>query len=797
MTDDGHERRERPATAAPVISESYRPDRTTVPDAALAFAERTGLAVFPTRGKAPAISKDDGGNGFYDATNDPAAIEALFARAPYADGFGVVGATVFDLDVKPGIDGRDSAREAGLPYLDAETVRALTPRGGSHVYFAGTVPTRIGVLPGVDIKSAKAYVIAPPALGRVWEADASPWDVPLAPVPAWLRALAEGPPRDNVKPEDAPDDEDAPAGMLARAHAYVARIPGAVSGQNGHKATFTAALAAVRGFGLSTREGVEVLTRYNERCSPRWTQKELLHKVRTARADGRRPWRYLADQTPEQPRRPRPLTETGNAERLVDTFGADIRWNPAFGFLTYDGHRWERDDQKRVFSFAKDTVRNIYREAADADSEDERKALAKWAHKSESRAAREAMVALAASEPGIPVALTELDTDLWALNVHNGTLDLRTGQLRPHNRADLLTKLAGCPYIAGAKAPTWDRFLERVLPDPEVRAFVQRFAGYSATGSVREHAMLLFWGTGLNGKTTMTETWQHVLGDYSVTANPALLMAKGGDSHPTERATLHSRRLAVCSETEEGRALAEVTLKQLTGGDNVSARFMHRDEFTFAPTHKLVMSSNHKPRVRGTDNGVWRRIHLVPFIVTIPEEERDVELPEKLRAEAPGVLRWLVEGCLSWQRIGLRPPAAVRAATAEYRQDEDAIAQFLMDRCYVSPAKSDTVRVKAGDLYSTYRKWCEDTGTREQSQRSFGTALTERGFERTTRGAPTWYLGLRLLLDGDLGQDDSGTMAPSAPGSAISELCTLTRAVIPKSGAIGADGAGTVPEALR
>lgn len=792
MTDDGHERRERPRQAAQVISETSRPNRTTVLEEALRFAARTGWPVFPTRGKNPAIA---GAHGHLDATSDPEGIRALFALAPHADGFGVncgaANITVLDMDVKDGIDGRDTLREARLPYLEAETVRALTPRGGGHVFYAGTVPSGNGILPNVDIKSQGGYVILPPAPGRVWELEATPWDVPLAPVPDWLRTLAERPPRDNVKLEDAPADEDAPESLVARAHAYVAKIPPAVSGKNGHGTTFGAALCAVVGFGLSTRQGMAVMQPYNAKCKPPWSQKELLHKVQSARADGRRPWRYLVGQEAERPRGPRPLTDTGNAERLVDSFGQDIRWNASMGWLDWDGRRWQRDDQKRVYSFAKQAVRRIYGEAEANDSEDVRKALGKHAHKSESRAAREAMVALAASEPGIPVALAELDTDPWLLNVPNGTLDLRTGQLRPHDRADLLTKMAGAPYLTRASAPTWDRFLERVLPDPEVRAFVQRFAGYSATGSVCEHAMLLLYGIGANGKTTMVETWQHVLGDYSVTANPALLMAKAGDSHPTERATLHSRRLAVCSETEEGRALAEVTLKQLTGGDSISARFMRMDEFTFSPTHKLVMSTNHRPRVRGTDNGVWRRIHLVPFNVTIPEDERDTALPEKLRAEAPGILRWLIEGCLTWQRIGLQPPAAVRAATAEYRQDEDAIAQFIADRCYVSPGRSDTVRIKAGDLFHTYRKWCEETGQREVSQRSFGTALTERGFERTTRGAPTWYLGLRLLLDGESGSDEVGTMAPSAPDPGINKLRNLTKALMPKSGAIGA----MVPEA--
>ncbi len=548
-------------------------------------------------------------------------------------------------------------------------------------------------------------------------------------------------------PAPEPDEADAPEALVRRAAAYLRKCEPAVSGQGGHDATWTAAMAVVRGFRLSSRQAIDLLSRdFNPRCSPPWSERDLARKVREVRSKSTIAWGYLADRAlADAPvRGPRPLTETGNAERLVDMFGGDLRWCSSLGWLAWDGRRWARDDRRRAYSMAKETVRQIYREAADSDSEDVRKELSKWAHKSETRAAREAMVALAASEPGIAIGVADLDADPWLLNVANGVVDLRTGLLRPHDRNDLMSKIAAVPYLSGAAAPTWEKALERVLPDPDVRAFVQRFFGYAATGAIREHVLVIFYGTGANGKSTVVETIKHALGDYAIQTNPALLMAKSNDTHPTERATLLSRRLAICSETEEGRALAEVMVKQLTGGDSINARYMRCDEFTFSPTHKLVMSTNHKPRVRGTDLGIWRRLQLVPFVVTIPEEERDPVLLENLKGEASGILRWVVDGCLAWQRSGLQPPDAVKAATDDYRRDEDVLAQFVADRCYVSPGKSETVRVKAGDLYKAYRDWCEATGTREMSQRNFGSAMTERGFQRTTRGSPTFYLGIRL-----------------------------------------------------
>jgi len=706
-------------------------------------------------------------NGHLDATTDEPTIMAWYTRRPTA---GLAMATGPESDVF--VVDRDD-RNGGhitLELLEAKygplpvSLRARSgSHAGEHIAFlypnhGRCVVSRKDALgPGLDVKGAGGYVVVAPSVhvsGNRYE-----WldedESTLEEAPEWLLDLVCEKAAESVSP--APEDDvDAPEANVLRAGAYVAKIPGAVSGEGGHDQTWRAALAAVRGFDLSERQGLEVLRRYNGRCSPPWSEKELAHKVAQAKRNARVPAGYLLVEKLERPdqsdqavaaRGPRPLTETGNAERLVDIFGGDLRWSASLGWLAWDGRRWARDDRRRAYAMAKETVRRIYREAAEATDDEVRKDLSKWATRSESRAAREAMVALAASEPGIAIGVNELDADPWLLNVVNGVVDLRTGNLLPHDRKALMSKIAAVPYLAGAVAPTWLKVLERALPDPDVRAFVQRFFGYAATGAIREHVIVIFWGTGANSKTTVVETVKFALGDYAIQTNPALLMAKSSDTHPTERATLHGRRLAVTSETEEGRALAEVQVKQLTGGDSINARLMRCDEFTFQPTHKLIMSTNHRPRVRGTDLGIWRRLQLVPFTVTIPEDERDPELLDKLKAEGPGILRWIVDGCLAWQRGGLQAPEAVRAATDDYRRDEDVLAQFLADRCYVSPAKSETVRVRAGDLYKAYRGWCEATGTREVSQRSFGTAMSERGFQRTTRGSPTFYLGVRLLHD--------------------------------------------------
>jgi putative DNA primase/helicase len=334
------------------------------------------------------------------------------------------------------------------------------------------------------------------------------------------------------------------------------------------------------------------------------------------------------------------------------------------------------------------------------------------------------MVALARSEPGIPVTPDQLDGDPWVLNLYNGTLDLKSGELREHRREDLITKIAPVEYDPKAEAPTWEKTLQRVLPSEALRKFFKRLAGYCLTGDTSELTLCLLYGTGANGKSTVVNALLDVLGDFGKQAAPDLLLAKHG-SHPTELADLLGARLVASVEVDEGRRLAEGLVKQLTGGDKVKARRMREDFWEFSPTHKLFMSVNHKPLVRGTDWAIWRRIRMIPFTETIPPEEQDKQLPKKLRAELPGILRWAVEGCLMWQREGLGEPDEVKAATEAYRAQMDLLASWIEERCIVH---SDAW-VPFKDLYTDYSEWCVESGEKPETKRSFGNRLKERGFE--------------------------------------------------------------------
>lgn len=428
------------------------------------------------------------------------------------------------------------------------------------------------------------------------------------------------------------------------------------------------------------------------------------------------------------------LTDLGNAERLVHHAGDDLRYCHEWArWLVWTGQRWEHDRAGLVIRHGKHTVRRIYEEAADVQDEEARKAIAKWALRSEARQRIDAMVGLAQSEHNVTVLSAALDADPWLLNVANGALDLRTGRLNPHDRAALATKLAPVSYDPDARCPTWLAFLDVIMAgNRDLIDFLQRAVGYSLTGDVSEQVLFFAHGTGANGKSTFTETLAALLGDYAQKAPRGLLTMKPGQNEgiPNDVARLPGARFVVSNEVEEGRRLAEAQVKDLTGGDKLTARFLHGEFFEFLPTHKLWIYGNHRPVVRGTDEGIWRRIRLIPFDVTLPTERQDKRLPAKLRAELPGILTWAVQGCLAWQHGGLGTPAEVRAATDAYRSEMDVVAAFLQENCI--PASNASTTKNA--MYGAYQKWAEESGERALSKIAFGRRLKERGIEEGTVG---------------------------------------------------------------
>lgn len=455
------------------------------------------------------------------------------------------------------------------------------------------------------------------------------------------------------------------------------------------------------------------------------------------------PTRDAADMAPH-------LTDLGNAKRLVARHGRDLRYCAARNtWLVWTGTHWCIDDTGEVARRAKETILALYADAATLPDA-ERVALVRHAMKSEGAARIAAMLTLAESELGIPVRMDGLDRDSWLLSVANGTLDLRTGQLRRHDHDDLITRFAPVAYDVAATCPTWLAFLDRVLAgNAETIAFVQRALGYSLTGDVSERCLFVLHGSGRNGKSTLVETMQGVLTDHAHRVSTETLLASRQNTIPNDVAALKGARFVFASEANENRRLDEAKVKDLTGGDTVTARFLHGEFFSFRPELKLWLSTNHKPQVRGTDDAIWDRIRLVPFTVRIPDDEQDKHLRDKLLAEASGILAWCITGCLSWQRDGLGEPATVRDATAAYRAESDLIGQFVDENC----ALSETARSTAKALYGAYVAWSKDAGEEPITQQAFGRRLSERGFDSARLGkskATTW-IGVGLLSDGDTG----------------------------------------------
>ena len=429
-----------------------------------------------------------------------------------------------------------------------------------------------------------------------------------------------------------------------------------------------------------------------------------------------------------------PLTDLGNGERLITRYGYLLKYcHPWNKWLVWDATHWATDDTGEVNRLAVDTVRNILKEAAETQDDEERKELIKWERQSESGKGIREMINLAKVKAD-PVKPDALDKDPMILNTLSGQIDLRSGTLKPHNRGDLITKVTRIQFDPSAKCPTWEAFLNKVLAgNLGLIKFMQRVIGYTLTGDTREQCIFILHGTGSNGKSTLLKTVSALLGDdYTKTVQAQALMArKDNNGISNDIAILRGARFAVAMESEENQRLAESLIKAMSGGDQLTARFLYGEFFSFYPQFKLFLGTNHRPNIRGTDTAIWRRIKLIPFNVQILDHEKDKTLPDKLEKELPGILNWALQGCLEWQRSGLGEPEAVQQATSEYRADQDTLSDFLKDTCVMF----ENARVENTALRAAYEAWCDANGEKPLTQKSLSARLLERGFTRARAGA--------------------------------------------------------------
>jgi len=441
-------------------------------------------------------------------------------------------------------------------------------------------------------------------------------------------------------------------------------------------------------------------------------------------------------------------TDLGNARRLVAAFGDRLRWVPAWGtWLVWDGIRWRRDATLEAERLAKSTVRAIFEEADQLDRLEDQKALQKWAILSESEAGLRRLLLVARSEPTLPIVPEQLDDDPLLFVVSNGTLDLRTGILRNSLPEDLITRATTISWDPTATCPKWLSVLHRCFADDSgLVNWFQLVVGYTLTGDTSEQVLFFLFGRGANGKTVILEVIRSLLGEHGVRSPFGTFLEQRTTGPRNDLAALAGARWVYASEVAPQARFDEATLKSLTGGDPIAARFLYREQFTFIPKFKLWLCANHRPMVRGTEHAVWRRIVQIPFVVTIPEEERDPYLVDKLRPELPGILRWAVEGCLRWQQARLRPfPAAVVQATIGYREECDVIGGFLEAACELGAGRKVTV----GALYAAYLTWAQEADEEPIPKRTFGMKLGERGLEKSrTKGARSW-VGIGLKGDAE------------------------------------------------
>lgn len=446
-----------------------------------------------------------------------------------------------------------------------------------------------------------------------------------------------------------------------------------------------------------------------------------------------------------------PWSDLGVANRLVAAFGDRLRFVPVWGkWLVWDGCRWEYDRTGQAHRWCKAIARCLTAAALAIPDKAERKAALNLARRAESSHGVRGALTLAGTHHAVAITPNDLDADPFLLNTPAGVLDLRTGKMSPPDPALLLAKITRGVPSEEASSPVFDGFLARVQPEPAMRAYLARLLGCALEGRVTEHLLPVFSGSGANGKSTLASAITYAMGDYAGPADPDLLTARTYDAHPTGVADLFGLRLAILHETDQGRRLAEGTVKRLTGGDRIKARRMREDFWSFAPSHTFVMMTNHPPLVGGTDAGIWRRLRLVPWEVTIPAGEQDGDLADKLALEADGILSWLVGGYAAWRDDGLADPPQVLAATAGYRDQSDALGQFIGQQCLTGPHFT----VQSSVLFGAWCEWCRREGHEAGTQTAFSLAMVSRGFDKSLSGGRYVFrrIGLQQQSGGDHGE---------------------------------------------
>lgn len=693
-----------------------------------------GFACFPI---VPNEKRPLTANGFKDASLDPEQHRAWAEQYPnsniaYATGAPSGRVIVLDMDVKNKKSGAKSLvalekKHGPLP----ETRTAITQSGGAHFLFTYPegmkIQCKVDFRDGIDIRADGGYCVAPPSAINGNEYEWVDPTTPIAPAPAWLleELAKQGTTRHKRKSAKA---KPIPAG-------------------NRNQSVMLYAFSLLNG-GLNPERLEEELLEYNaDCCNPPLPESEVAQiAVNVIRSHQENAGSVLH------------TTDLGNAKRMSELYRETLRYVcETKQWLEKQGSGvWRRVDELHVLSLARKLIALIYEEMFRL-SPGSRQSMAMHAQYTESNTGLKNAVDLFRSEPGIALSASNLDCGDWLLPVRNGLIDLQTGTFTPM-RPDLhITYTAAVDYDPNATCPIWERFLLRIMNgDVALVEYLRRAIGYTLTTMTSEHALFFAYGSGANGKSTFLNVLRALFGDLGAQANGDMLLEKNGaagmsqNAASSEVARLMGKRLVAMSEVEDGRHFSEKTVKWYTGGEVITARMLYQNAFEFKPRFKLWLAGNYKPTVKGSDHGIWRRMKLIPFTVTIPPEERDPDLERKLCAELPGILNWALVGCQHWRENGykLNEPKVIADEVAEYRNEMDIVSSWLSEFTRDDPEGW----IHFGDTYKFFKAWSEAQYNFAYSGKRFGMILRDKGY--VPAAVPDRiYRGLSLVVDLDFNEN--------------------------------------------
>lgn len=437
-----------------------------------------------------------------------------------------------------------------------------------------------------------------------------------------------------------------------------------------------------------------------------------------------------------------PLTDLGNARRFINLFKDIVRYShKQETWLYWDGNRWAYDHEERILLLASTIPQKVREMAIKIKDEQKQKSITKFANETENLQKLKAMVNSARFQREVLIDIEQLDKDPYLFNVKNGTINLRTGQLQPHNKEDLISKQSFVKYDPTANCNNWLQFINKCMGgNQELIDYLQRVVGYIMTGDTSEQKFFFLHGAGRNGKSTFVEILNAIMDEYATTTPMNTFIKQQNEGINNDIAGLKGSRLVTAQETEKGKQLSETKLKMLTGGDTIKARFLHKEYFEYTPNFKILISGNHKPKVKETTTAIWDRMRLIPFTVKIEDNERDPYLKEKLLLESSGILNWMIEGCRKWISGKLSCPSIVIQSTNEYRTEMDVVQRFL-EECFIF---NKLAKVSFKTIYDVYSYWSEVNGDSEMSRKSLGSNLKERGYTPRSINGQRYYEGIQL-----------------------------------------------------